>query len=55
MNENPAVITTVIKAGADVTARDKDGETPLHDAGFNVNPAVITTLVKARAYSERAG
>ena len=48
-NENPAVITTLVKAGAEVNARDKDEETPLHDAGFNENPAVITTLVKAGA------
>ena len=39
-----------LDAGADLKARDKDGETPLHRAaGFNENPAVIEALLDAGA------
>ena len=49
-NENPAVIETLLKAGANPNARDKDKETPLHwAAARNENPAVIETLLKAGA------
>ena len=49
-NSNPAVIEALIKAKADVNARDKDGVTPLMAAaGFNSNPAVIEALIKAQA------
>ena len=46
----PAVLTALLAAGADPTARAKYGETPLHWAvAFNKTPAVITTLVTAGA------
>ena len=49
-NDNPAVITALIEAGAGVNARTEDGATPLHAAALqNDNPAVITALMKARA------
>ena len=49
-NSNPAVIEALIKAKADVNARNKDGVTPLMlAAGFNSNPAVIEALIKAKA------
>lgn len=49
-NSNPAVIEALIKAKADVNARNKNGGTPLMAAaGFNSNPAVIEALIKAKA------
>ena len=49
-NENPAVIETLLKAGAVLEARDKWKNTPLHYAArYNENPAVIETLLKAGA------
>ena len=49
-NSNPAVIEALIKAQADVNARDKNGTTPLMVAAmFNSSPAVIEALIKAKA------
>ena len=49
-NENPAVIETLLQAGADLMAQTKDKSTPLHLAAWrNENPAVIETLLKAGA------
>ena len=49
-NNNPSVITALLNAGADLTARNKDGRTPLHAAAaFNENPAIITTLLDTGA------
>ena len=46
----PAVVTALVKAGADVNARDEYGLTPLHRAaGVSTTPAVVTALVKAGA------
>ena len=43
-------LALLIKFGAEINARDKDGVTSLHRAaGFNQNPEVITTLVKLGA------
>ena len=44
-----ADVSRCLNAGADPNARDEDGNTPLHFAGYNKNPAVITALVKAGA------
>src|SRR5208337_3188941 len=47
-NPNPDVITTLLKAGADIKARDKEGSTVLMDASqTQKNPAVISTLLNA--------
>src|SRR5208337_1384591 len=49
-NQKPEVITTLLNAGADLKAQDKNGSTALiYAAGNNQNPAVITTLLKAGA------
>jgi hypothetical protein len=48
-NQNPAVITTLLKAGADVRAQTKDGETALMHAAASQNSGVIITLLKAGA------
>jgi ankyrin repeat protein len=50
-NPNPDVITTLLRAGADIEARDLVyGGTALQwAAGWNPNPEVITTLLSAGA------
>ena len=49
-NENVAVIEALLKAGADVKARNKYKSTPLHRAAMhNENVAVIEALLKAGA------
>ena len=51
INRNPEVITTLLKAGADIEARDTvhGGTALLWAASFNQNPDVITALLKAGA------
>ena len=52
-NENPEVISLLLKAGAEVNAKEKLGWTPLMQAAmFNSNPEVISTLLKAGAGSQ---
>jgi ankyrin repeat protein len=47
-NKNPDIITTLLKAGADIEAQDKDGCTPLMYASLdNQNLQAITALLKA--------
>ncbi|MGA2641203.1 MAG: ankyrin repeat domain-containing protein [Spirochaetia bacterium] len=50
-NQNPEMITTLLKAGADVNAKDTQlGWTPLvYAAQGNQNPELILTLLKAGA------
>jgi ankyrin repeat protein len=50
-NHNPLVITTLLKPGADISARDRyNNMTPLmYAAWFNQNPEVITALMNAGA------
>ena len=49
-NVDPEVITTLLKAGTDIKARDKDGMTAqMWAASKNENPEVIITLLKAGA------
>lgn len=54
-NGNPAVITTLVKAGADVNAKNsamylRKGLTPLHLAAlYSKSPAVLEALIKAGA------
>ena len=46
---DPAVITALVEAGADVNARDQSGFTPLHSAAKNATPAAVQALVQAGA------
>ena len=46
---DPAVITTLIQAGADVHARDRFRYTPLHRAAENGTPASVRALLQAGA------
>ena len=49
-NSNPEVIELLLKAGADIEARNGDGETPLMNAAENnENAKVIEALLKAGA------
>jgi ankyrin repeat protein len=50
-NQNPQVITTLLKAGADINARDScNNMTPLmYAAWLNRNPELIITLLNASA------
>ena len=49
-NKNPEAIATLLKAGAEVNAKDTDGWTALMWAAWkNQNLRVITTLLKAGA------
>ena len=46
----PAIISALIKAGAEVNATNSDGMSPLMMAAWtNSNPEVLATLIKARA------
>ena len=50
MISNLVVLEALLAAGAELTARDESGSTPLHGAaGFNENPAVVDTLLAAGA------
>lgn len=49
-NQNPELIATLLKAGANLEANDKDGFTPLmYAAQTNQNPEMIITLLRAGA------
>ncbi len=50
-NKNPEVITTLLKAGADIEARDSvhGGTALLWAAAFSKNPEVVSTLLNAGA------
>ena len=45
----PESIQALLKAGADVMARNEDGLTPLHDAAEYATPESIQVLLKAGA------
>ncbi len=46
MNDNEMVVRTLIAAGADIEARDRDGNTPLH---MSCATGIITALLAAGA------
>ena len=46
---DPAVITALVEAGADVNARNVSGFTPLHSAAENATPAAAHALIQAGA------
>ena len=48
-NTSPEVIRLLLKAGADVNAKDEYGNTPLHPAAAGSTPEVISVLLKAGA------
>ena len=49
-NLSPAVLEVLLKAGADVNAKENKGWTPLHAAAAeNPSPAVLEVLLKAGA------
>jgi ankyrin repeat protein len=53
-NPSPEVITTLLKAGADVKAQNKAGWTPLiYAAESSPNPEVIIVLLRAGADAKR--
>jgi ankyrin repeat protein len=58
-NRNPEVVTTLVRAGANLDARNNIGMTPLMAAaGLNKNPEVVVTLLKAGSdakVKDRAG
>lgn len=48
-NENLAVVSSLLQAGADPNAKNDIGLTPLHLARFNKNTAVTLALLEAGA------
>ena len=49
-NKTPAVAAALVKAGAQVNARDRNTRTPLHHAArFSKTPAVVKVLLDADA------
>ena len=46
---NPTVVHLLLQAGADPSARDDQGQTPLHQGVRNANPMVTRYLVDAGA------
>ena len=49
LGDNPELITVILDAGADVNARNRIGQSPLHDAALGGGPGVIAALVAAGA------
>lgn len=48
-NDNAEIISMLLKAGAEINARDEDGKTPLLAAATRDDPAVGLFLIKAGA------
>ena len=49
LGDNPELITVILDAGADVNARNRIGQSPLHDAALGGGPGVIAALVAGGA------
>ena len=46
---NADTVTDLLKAGANIEAKDKNGETPLHSAVISNNAETVTALLNAGA------
>ena len=44
-SRTPAVVSLLLDRGADLTARDRLGQTPSHKAALNETPAVVSLLL----------
>ena len=54
-NDNPAVIVTLLHAGADARARDELGRTPIHYARAGGDPIILSLLETGRLILEMLG
>jgi len=51
---NADVVRILLRAGGDISARDGQGHTPLHDAAIHGDPGVIVEILKAEGVDRNA-